>query len=59
MTGTGQWRTRGSSTIQKRNKYSHILLILYLRLENIRLILSHHICFALSMKDSMKDSNNT
>ena len=59
MTGTGQWRTRVCLTIHKRNTYSWSLLILYLRLDNTRLILKHHRCFELSMKEYMKWSNNT
>ena len=59
MNGTGQWRTCVCYTIQTRNTYSRSLQIIYLRLDNKILILSHRRCFVLSMKYSMRLFNNT
>ena len=59
ITGTGQWRTHGYYKIHTRNTYYRSLQILYLRLENPRLILRHRRCFELSMEYSMKFSDNT
>ena len=58
MTGTDQWCTRVCQTIQKRNTYSRSLRILYLRLDNPRLVIRHRRCFEFSKKNSMKFSNN-